>query len=58
MVVYICTKFRKNIFDGYEVRDRTRFYTKISKECNSTNNVDEVTVLVLYTSSDGGFYLY
>ena len=34
------------------------FIPKISKECNSTNNVDEVTVLVLYTSSDGGFYLY
>ena len=39
MVVYICTKFHENIFDGIKVIERTRFsLEKNSKGHNSVNN--------------------
>ena len=34
MVGYICTKFRKNILDGFEVTERTKFQkAKFRKKC-------------------------
>ena len=61
IVVYICTKFRNNIFDDFEVTERTRSPTKTFKGGggggNSAESVGGVTVLVICTSCDGGLYM-
>ena len=59
MMAYICTKFHENILDGIKVIERTRFSEeKKSKGHNSVKNVNGVSVLVLYTSSDDDLYLF
>ena len=55
MVIFICTKFHKNILDGIKVIEWARFsYEKFKKGHKSVKNVGGVTVLFLCTSSDGG----
>ena len=57
MVVYICFKFRKNIFDWFKVTElNIIFIQKISKGHTSAKNVGGVTVLVLCISSDNGLF--
>ena len=59
MVVYISTKFDEKIRDGIKVIEQTQFSSeKNSKGHNSVKNVGGVSVLVLYTLSDDGLYLY
>ena len=58
MVVYICTKFRKNIFDVFKITEVTIFIPKLSKRHYSAKSVGGVTVLVLCSSSDCGLYMY
>ena len=53
-MVYICTKFHENIFNGAD----TIFIEKLLKGHHSLKNVGSVTVLFLYTSSDGGLYCF
>ena len=59
MVVYISTKCHENILDGIKkYRADTIFIRKISKGHNSVKNVGGLSIIVLCTSSDDGFYLY
>ena len=54
MVIYICTKFRENIFDGIKIIERTGFSFQKFQRLNSAENVGGVTTLNLCISSDGG----
>ena len=59
MVVYIFVpSFVKISLTVLKLQSGHHFHIKISKGRNSTKSVDGVTVLVLYTSSDSGLYLY
>ena len=59
MLLYICTKFHENIFDGIKVIGQTRFsLEKNSKGHNFTKVVGGATVLVLGTLSDTSLFLY
>ena len=58
MMLYICTKFRKNISTGSELLSGHDFHTKIYKGHSLHKNVAGVTVLVFQTLSDNALYLY
>ena len=49
LLLYICTKFHKNILDGIKVIEQTKISLKNFKGHNFTKNVGGVTVLVLCT---------
>ena len=54
MVIYMCTKFHENILGGIKVTERTSF--SLEKLQRAIKYADVVSVLVLCTSSDDGFY--
>ena len=59
MMLYICTKFNENIFDGFKVKERTRFsYERFQRGIILQKNVGRVMVLFLCTSIDKALYLY
>ena len=57
IMVYICTKFRENILNGFRVMERTQFHV-ITKGHNYVKIVREVIVLVLCILSNHGLHTY
>ena len=53
-MLYICTKFCRNIFDGFKAIGQTSFYTKTVKGQNSE---DGDTIFILCTLFDSALYL-
>ena len=58
-MLYICTKFHKNISKGFRVTELTQFLiSKFSKRQHSVENIGAVMILVLNTFTDHALYLY
>ena len=53
MTLYIFTKFQENISKGFRVTEWMQFaYCNLQMGHNSVKSVSEITILVLFTSSD------